>query len=465
MTPSANHDPPKAGTSARRQGPEEVFDEFVSFIRRFCTEKSFKDLKALVLDYDTLQKKLGDTKAAYDKNLEELTRLVADRNTEKQRFEKKIEEQTKQHSKVLEDKAAAYLKLKAAQDATTARNETIKLLEENIKNFIVTHKRDEELNIKLNNTIKEQNEQLGVLKKETAMLKSELQSKIEDLDKQSKDLTTAESKIATFQSYTATLTQLQDVRVDISKTFASSFEDASSLFREFLGRDVEEALDTLPAVNPFQDTLVRAVLLEVLPDQQRTHRDTCAERVVEEVLTAVAGWVLADQLTTFKSRLSRLTSLLCVNWQRVQRLHERVEPCFVFETPDDWQPLPTWIDPVPSDSSATAAPRRQENREPQPRQKELKPAALSTSDIVEVVWPAFLANSLEQPTDEEGGTSDLIYHGFVLTRAEVQGAADEEMPRRAMRRAIRTSNTVAQKKRRDSAVFLSPGASDGLDVK
>jgi hypothetical protein len=232
-----------------------------------------------------------------------------------------------------------------------------------------------------------------------------------------------------------------------------------------VGTGADDILDALPAANSFQDTLVRAVLLEVLPDHQRKRRDACAERVVEEVLVVLAAWLPADQHATFKSRLDHLTSVLCGQWQRVQKLHERVEPCFDFEAPDDWQTLPRWTNPVPSDNSARTMQPRQGNIERQPKQQEPESAALSTGDLVKVVWPAFLATNLEHSTDEEEGTSDLVHHGYVLTRADVRGAANEDMPRRAMRRAARDSNVAAPRKRRDSAIFLSHGASDGSDVK
>lgn len=44
--------------------------------------------------------------------------------------------------------------------------------------------------------------------------------------------------------------------------------------------------------------------------------------------------------------------------------------------------------------------------------------------MVKIVWPAFLATSLESLAEKEDGPSDLIHHGYVLTRADVQGAAE-----------------------------------------
>ncbi|KAK2778387.1 hypothetical protein CKAH01_11784 [Colletotrichum kahawae] len=158
--------------------------------------------------------------------------------------------------------------------------------------------------------------------------------------------------------------------------------------------------------------------------------------------------------------------MLCGAWRRVQRLQERVEPCFTFETLDDWQQLPPWIDTVPLANRAKVSPSRQEKGGRQPLQETPKLVGFLTQDVVKVVWPAFLSVGLEQAAEEEeGGVSDPVCHGYVFTRAGVQDAVDEDTPRRAMRRAMRNGNAVAQRNRRDSAVFLSHGAFDGSDVK
>ncbi|KAK2024526.1 hypothetical protein LX32DRAFT_598617, partial [Colletotrichum zoysiae] len=330
MTPSAGHNSPKPGLSVHSQRSEDIFNDFVSFISKFCTDKSFQDLKAKIEDYNTLQKRLDETKTAYDKNLEELLRLTADRKAEKEEFEKKIEEQTKQHVRVMEDKAAAHRKLKAEQDSTTTLKGKIKSLEEEVGRSIATSKKHEANIAKLESTMGVQARNLESAKKEAAVLRDELQSTTKQLNTQSEALERAGGKLATFRSYTATLVPLKDVRVEISEILDSSFKDALALFRAYLGRDIdrnrlqdskfwdrvrdhvaihrtiplpasnsvdakqmrataglaiysralekyvfrptylslgtdaEDVLDELPAVDSFQDALVRAVLLEVL---------------------------------------------------------------------------------------------------------------------------------------------------------------------------------------------------------
>ncbi|KAK1674271.1 hypothetical protein BDP55DRAFT_554823 [Colletotrichum godetiae] len=526
MTSPPTHDPPKAGKPAHISGPEGVFDEFISVLGRFCTESGFQGLQTMVRDHDRLGEELSDTKTAYSKNLEKLTQVITDRNVEKELFQKKTDEHNKHYKKVLEEKATAYRKLKTEQDTSTTWEKKAELLVKDVERSIATSKKHEARITELDSIIDGQRDQLKAAKEETATLKSKLQATNDQLGTSSKALATAESKLATIMSYTAVMTSLKDVRVEMYA------QNASALFWEFLGRDIsedqlqdlsfwdrvrnhvaiqraiplpasnstqakqmratagliiyaraltryvfrptyfsqesddKELLDALPTTNAFQDTVVRAVLLEVLPDKQRMRQEACAEHVIEDVIAATVGWVPADRRATLRSRLSSLTSMLCGAWQRVQRLRERVEPCFTFETLDDWQQLPPWVDTVPSDNRAKASPPRQGKGGHQPRQEHSKLVGFSTQDVFQVVWPAFLVIGLEQGTEEEEeGTSDLVCHGYVLTRAGVQDAEDEDTPRRAMRRAMRHSNAVAQRNRRDSAVFLSHGAFNGSDVK
>ncbi|KAG7038304.1 MEI5 protein [Colletotrichum scovillei] len=532
MTLPPAHDSPKADKTTHGQGPEGVFDEFISVLGRFCTESGFQGLKAMISDHDRLREELNDTRTAFSKNLEKLTQVITDRNVEKEVFQKKTDDHNKYYKKVLEEKATAYRKLKTEQDTSTTWKKKAELLEKDVERIMTTSKKHEARITELDSIINGQKGQLKEAKEEIATLKSKLQSTDNQLGTNSKALAAAESKLATIMSYTAVMTSLRDVKVEITGILASSFKDASALFWEFLGRDIDEdqlqdlsfwdrvrdhvaiqraipipasnstqakqmratagliiyaraltryvfrptyfsqdsdakeMLDALPTTNAFQDTLVRAVLLEVLPDKQRMRQDACAEHVIEDVMAAIVGWVTADRRVALRSRLSNLTSMLCGAWQRVQRLHERVEPCFTFETLDDWQQLPPWIDTVPLANRVKVSPSRQEKGGHQPLQETPKLVGFSTQDIVKVVWPAFLSVGLEQAAEEEeGGVSDLVCHRYVLTRTGVQDAVDEDTPQRAIQRAIRNGNTIAQKNKRDSAVFLSHRAFDRSDVK
>ncbi|KAK1688955.1 hypothetical protein BDP55DRAFT_546950 [Colletotrichum godetiae] len=227
-----------------------------------------------------------------------------------------------------------------------------------------------------------------------------------------------------------------------------------------MSSDVEELLGAPAAVKPSQESFVRAVLHKVLPEQQRKRGERCSELVVDEVFAAVASLVPVDQHAMFRSRLCQLMNSLRGSWQRVQRLDERVEPCLVLKTPYDWQPLPRSIGIVAPHNHTTPTTPCLGDKEPQTQLKELKPAVLSTSEIVKVVWPAFLTT-----VDDEAVAPDPVCYGYVLTRAGVQDAEDEENSRRATRRAARSPNGGAQRSRRDSAVFLSRGPFNASEVK
>ncbi|KAK0367437.1 hypothetical protein CLIM01_15206, partial [Colletotrichum limetticola] len=114
------------------------------------------------------------------------------------------------------------------------------LLEKDVERSIATSKKHEARITELESIIDGQRDQLKAAKEETATLKSKLQATNDQLGTNSKALATAESKLATIMSYTAVMTSLKDVRVEITDIVASSFKDASALFWEFLGRDFDE---------------------------------------------------------------------------------------------------------------------------------------------------------------------------------------------------------------------------------
>lgn len=200
------------GGPSHGKGPEAHFDEFMSFIGKVCADKSFQKLKAVVSDHDTLQKELSDTRTAYGKNLEELTRLTANWNTEKEKLEKKIEEQSKQYQKVHEDKVTACRKHKAEQDTVTGLNAKVKSLEEDVKRSINSNKKHEARIAKLEGVISEREKQLATVKDEVVTLKGKVNSTNEQLAAQSDALKQTQERLAIFQSHTAVLKPLEDDR-------------------------------------------------------------------------------------------------------------------------------------------------------------------------------------------------------------------------------------------------------------
>jgi chromosome segregation ATPase len=195
-----------------KQEHEDVFEDFITFVGKFCTGKSYQRLKTIAEDNDTLRKQLEDTKTAYGRNMEELTQRTAAWGHEKETFEKKILEQSKQHRKAADEKATVDRKLKAEQDAAAGLKEQIKKLENDARRLIANSKKHEERVVNLEHDIEGQNKQLEAARKEKAKLKDEIKSTSDRLGAQSEVLSTAERKLEMFQSYTAALTSLDDVR-------------------------------------------------------------------------------------------------------------------------------------------------------------------------------------------------------------------------------------------------------------
>ncbi|KAI8263073.1 hypothetical protein K4K58_013221 [Colletotrichum sp. SAR11_239] len=177
--------------------------------------KSFQDLKTIILDHDKLQRKLVNTEAAYKKNLEEFMRLSADRDTEKEAFKKKTEEQNQEHNKIQKDRGTAYQKLKAEQETTKTLTGKIKSLEDEVQRSIAESKRQGDRATTLGNTNETLSKDLKEAKDTIARLDAKLKAIKNEISIQSKDLTTAESRLAEIRSHTATLTVLDNVRTDM----------------------------------------------------------------------------------------------------------------------------------------------------------------------------------------------------------------------------------------------------------
>ncbi|KAM0321509.1 hypothetical protein ACHAQA_010077 [Verticillium albo-atrum] len=193
MTPPTGPVAQKADRSAQDQVPKDSAHDFVTLVNRFFNEESYQSLKAMALDFDRLGKESNDTQIAYRRNIEEITRLTAEWKTEKKRLERKIQEQSQQHHKVLEDKAVAYRKLRKEQDNTAALRDKMKLLEEDVGRSIASGKKHEARSANLEKTIAEQMKQLQLAKEEVEDWRRKTQSTSNRLSTQSEALSTAET--------------------------------------------------------------------------------------------------------------------------------------------------------------------------------------------------------------------------------------------------------------------------------
>ncbi|KAM0274953.1 hypothetical protein ACHAQH_007721 [Verticillium albo-atrum] len=338
MPPSADNTPHNERRPAQAQGPKDSASSVVALIDQLSSHSSVQSLKAVVQGKEQLKKELENTQTAYVRNLEELALQKSRWDTEKKMFEMKAQEQSKQYNKVMDDKVAAYRKLRAEQDYTAVLRSKIESLEEDVRRAVANNKKDEVRLRDLEKGMADQTEQLRDVQKKEATLKEELRSTNHKLLTQSEVLARAEDSLASFRSFTATLTPLEDEISSISEVLGSAFNDALGLFRLSLGCDfnddrlkesrswdrvrdhpsidhliplpasnsahakrmrtvaglaiyaralakhvfrqtyltvddsTERVLRTLQAANPTQDVFVRAVLLKVLPEQQRHGR-------------------------------------------------------------------------------------------------------------------------------------------------------------------------------------------------
>ncbi|KAM0321861.1 hypothetical protein ACHAQA_009866 [Verticillium albo-atrum] len=213
MTPPTGPTAQKADRSAPHQVPTNSTHGFVTLVNRFFDEESYQSLKAMALDFDRLGKESNDTQIAYRRNIEEINRLTAEWKAEKEGFERKIQEQSQQYHKVLEDKAVACRKLRKEQDNTAGLRDKMKLLEEDVGRSTASGKKHEARNANLEKTTAEELKQLQIAKEDVEDWRRKAQSTSNRLSTQSEALSTAENTLAVYQSFMVTLTPLEDERL------------------------------------------------------------------------------------------------------------------------------------------------------------------------------------------------------------------------------------------------------------
>ncbi|KAF5128327.1 hypothetical protein E5D57_009263 [Metarhizium anisopliae] len=196
-------------------------------------------------------------------------------------------------------------------------------------------------------------------------------------------------------------------------------------------RELDGVLHSTAAQNPEQAACVRAVLLKALPERQRKNQDESINTAVKEVSDAVCHWLQNKQ--PFESGLKHVCERASAAWALMQLVEERIQPDFHFEVPDEWQALPlptskpTSTSP-PKTGSARQTPQHQknmENRQTNTLRDGTKLSVLNNNDVARVVWPTFLATYPQGPDETGPAQLELVYHGYVLTQAQVKSAEDE----------------------------------------
>ncbi|RBR09294.1 hypothetical protein FVER53590_09793 [Fusarium verticillioides] len=232
----------------------------------------------------------------------------------------------------------------------------------------------------------------------------------------------------------------------------------------------EDVLRDLETEDPVHEAFTRAVLLKIQPARQARNREARAKMVADQVSDAIADLVPSSQKETLKARLYQISLEACKAWLVIQQLLEPVRPVFSFHMPEEWVPLPS---PVPQRNSkagpsSTAreplATRVENQGQTQRSSAESQPIELD--DIMQVVWPAFHVPSSQLEDDVGDQVPELVQKGHVITRSQCR-EAETEMSRRNARKNARQNGgpSPTQRKRRDSAVFLSNTFPGGIGTE
>ncbi|KAF5533261.1 hypothetical protein FNAPI_12724 [Fusarium napiforme] len=235
--------------------------------------------------------------------------------------------------------------------------------------------------------------------------------------------------------------------------------------------DFEDVLRDLETEDPVHETFTRAVLLKIQPARQARNREAGAKMVADQVSDVIADLVPSSQKETLKARLYQVSLEACKAWLVIQQLLEPVRPVFSFHMPEEWMSLPS---PVPQRNSKSGPPSAAgeplaawvENQGQQTQRASAESQPIELDDIMQVVWPAFHVPSSQLEDDVGDQASELVQRGHVITRSQCR-EAETEMSRRNARKNARQNggSSPTQRKRRDSAVFLSKTFPGGIGTE
>jgi hypothetical protein len=207
--------------------------------------------------------------------------------------------------------------------------------------------------------------------------------------------------------------------------------------------------------NAYQERLVRRTLLKVLPAQQKQGGRSGVLKAVEEVESAVVGWISGHDRPGFSSELQGAVDEIAVSWSRIQTLEEIVLPQFDPSYSAEWKPLPAPPSAEPAGTTGTqlsqkgARGRSKQVAGKQEATGQKPPPAAGPVTIP--VWPSF--------TYISANGEKHLYTGFGLAQSQLIGA-EEEVSRRMARRLTREERLATPMADRDLS-FLSGEPSDG----
>ncbi|CVK92443.1 uncharacterized protein FMAN_07339 [Fusarium mangiferae] len=235
--------------------------------------------------------------------------------------------------------------------------------------------------------------------------------------------------------------------------------------------DLDDVLRDLETEDPLHEAFARAVLLKIQPARQARTREVRVKMVVDQVSDAIADLVPISRREGFEAHLRQVSTAACNAWSVVQQLLEPVRPVLFSHMSDDWVAFP----PSTAQRNSKAGPSsdareplvtKAEKSDRQGQSPRTESQSVETDDIIQVVWPAFSIPSSQQEDDVGYQVPEMVHRGYVITRSQIK-EAENEMSRRSARKNARQNSapSSAQKKRRDSAVFLSKGFSTGVGTE
>lgn len=235
--------------------------------------------------------------------------------------------------------------------------------------------------------------------------------------------------------------------------------------------DLDDVLRDLETEDPLHEAFARAVLLKIQPTRQARTREVRVKMVVDQVSDALADLVPISQRQAFEARLRQVSAEACDAWSVVQQLLEPVRPVFASHMFEDWVAFPSLTAQRNGKTESSGGARkplttRTEKSDRQGQSPTAESQSMETDDIIQVVWPAFSVPSSQQEDDVGNQVPEMVHRGYVITRSQIKEAEDEMSRRNARKNARQNSaHSSTQKKRRDSAVFLSKGFSTGIGTE
>ncbi|KAL4730793.1 hypothetical protein ACLX1H_002833 [Fusarium chlamydosporum] len=514
----------------------ESIRQLVSLLNQYCSGGSFDSLKVIVQENEELKRDTAKLQAAYDTNIQALSRYQAESKRQKDDLEKQLSSQKAQNETTLKAKQAVEDSIKKHKAELAALQNKLEIQSSSAKQLMSTiEKKNKEISLfEANKSL--QGEKMAKAEKELTTLRStreSMQSRIDDL---TKSLEEAQGRLMTFRSIMVELDRFEAKRAEVGDALDSILNNglrfmewsigadlddacladmaiwgrvrshtliqrtiplpasnspvakqmriaaglrvysmalADHVFRSTyltLNNDLDDVLRDLEADDPLHEVYARAILLKIQPAKQPRTREDRAKMVVGQVSDVIAGLVPSSRRETFETRLHQLSMEACDAWSIAQHLVEPIRPVFSSHVFEDWVAFPSSAAQHNNKAGPTSDTRqplemRTEMSDRQSQSPTSESRLIETDDIIQVVWPAFSVPSSQQEDDVGNQVPEVVHRGYVITRSQIKDA-EIEMSRRTARKNARQNSvsSSAQKKRRDSAVFLSKGFSTGIST-